>query len=51
MEIDEEKKLPLFEYIGISKLTCVPCQITIGVLNPIEKERCVCGTHGSTYRG
>jgi hypothetical protein len=47
MEVDNET---LFEYIGISKLTCLPCHVTIGILNPLRKENCVCGTHGSTYR-
>ncbi|CAG8456256.1 916_t:CDS:2 [Cetraspora pellucida] len=37
MEIEEVNQ-PLFEYIGISKLVCTPCQLTIEVLNPQGKE-------------
>jgi len=48
MSIDDE---PLFEYIGISKLTCLPCKVAIDILNPRRKDQCTCGTHGSTYRG
>jgi hypothetical protein len=51
MEIEETNKPALFEYIGISKLTCLPCKITIDILNPEKREACICGTHGSTYRG
>lgn len=47
MDIDENSN---FEYIGISKLTCLPCHIAINILNPSKKESCVRGTHGSVYK-
>src|SRR6266498_4335584 len=38
-------------YIGINKLTCAPCWITIDILNKVifKQTLHVCGTHGGTY--
>ena len=42
-----------FLYIGISKLTCAPCQLTIDFLNKSSRFNGrinICGTHGGTYK-
>lgn len=52
-----EEAMENYHYIGITKLACLPCQVTIDILNEFtdfsstnyKRAVNICGTHGSTY--